>query len=211
MVRVLDVATQGAIRNRNAVVPRNFVLVGPVTPIAGGTAVYFGFTDFGEDVAVNVVDGLTGATVSRTYYGDHAPIVSLDSMPLRLGVEIDTVGISLAHLHPEVQSLVRGHNCRNAPVQVHRGWLDPASMLLVAAPRCRRLGQINGTPIETPASGGEGRVTLNMVSHSRELTRTNPAKAAGPFYARRMGDLWGQYSGTAGQWSIWWGEEKGSS
>jgi len=52
---------------------------------------------------------------------------------------------------------------------------------------------------------------LTIVSQSRELTRTNPAKASQEFYARRSGDLWGQYTGTAGQWSIWWGEEKADS
>ncbi len=211
MVRVLDVATQSAIRDRRAVVPRNFVLVGPVTPIAGGSPKTFGFTDFGEDVATNIVDGLTGSTVSHTFYGDNRPIVGMDSMPLRLGVEIDNVRVTLAHLHPQVQDLVRAYNCRNAPVQIHRGWLSPDSMLLVAEPRCRRLGQINGTPIETPAKGGEGSIVLTIVSQSRELTRTNPAKASQEFYARRSGDLWGQYTGTAGQWSIWWGEEKADS
>lgn len=211
MVRILDVDTQAAIRDRHAIIPRNFILVGPVTPIAGGTPKTFGFTDYGEDVVTNIVDGVTGATVSRTFSGDHRPIVNMDSMPLRVGVEIDSVRVTLAHLHPDVQDMVRAYNCRNAPVQIHRGWLSPDSMLLVAAPRCRRLGQINGTPIETPASGGEGSISLTIVSQSRDLTRTNPAKASQEFYARRSGDLWGKYTGTAGQWSIWWGEEKSDS
>lgn len=208
MVRALDVDTQAAIRDRRAVVPRNFILVGPVTPIGGGTPKTFGFTDFGEDVVTNVVDGLTGETVSRTFSGDSRPILSLDSMPLRLGVEIDNVRVTLSHLHPDVVDLVRAYDCRNAAVQIHRGWLSPDSMLLVAAPRCRRLGQVNGTPIETPAAGSAGSVVLTIVSRSRELTRTNPAKASQEFYARRSADKWGQYTGTAGQWSIWWGEEK---
>lgn len=208
MVRPLDAATQAAIRDRRAVVPRNFVLVGPVAPIAGGDAVLFGFTDFGEDIITNIVDGWTGETVSRTFLGDHGPIVGMDPMPLKIGVEVDTTTVELNQLHPGVQSMVRGHHCRNAKVQIHRGWLDPASMLLVAAPLSRRLGTINGTPIETPQVGGVGKVVLKVVSQARELTRTNPARASHEFYQRRSDDQWGRYAGTAASWPIFWGEEK---
>lgn len=208
MVRPLDVATQDAIRDRRAVVPRNFMLVGPVVPIAGGDAVLFGFTDVGEDFTANIVDGWTGETVSRTFHGDNAPIVSMDPMPLKIGVEVDTVNVVLNHLHPAVQSMVRGHKCRNAKVQIHRGFLSPDSMLLVAAPRCRRRGTINGTPVTTPAIGDAGRVVIKVVSSSRELTRTNPVRASHEFYARRDDDQWGRYAGTAASWPIFWGEEK---
>lgn len=210
MVRPLDVATQGAIRDRSRVIPRNFVLC-TVRTLDTDTPVNFGFTDYGDDVVTNIVDGETGATVSRTFLGDLSPIVSMDPIPLKIDVDVETTEITLNHLHPAVQLMVRGHNCRNAKVQVHRGWLDPNSMLLVAAPRCRRLGQINGTPIVVPAAGGAGSVTLKVVSQSRELTRTNPAKTGYEFYARRSGDQWGKYTGTAAQWPIWWGEEKGTA
>lgn len=209
MVRPLDVATQDAIRDRRAVIPRNFIVVGPVSPIGGGAAVTFGFTDFGEDVVANIIDAWTGLETSYSFFGDNAPISSMDPMPMKIGVEVDTVQVLLNQLHPQVQSMVRGHNCRNARVQIHRGWLSPENMLLVAPPRPRRRGSINGSPIETPAVGGAGRVVLKIVSQSRELTRTNPAKASFEFYNRRSDDQWGRYAGTSGQWPIWWGEEKG--
>jgi hypothetical protein len=208
MVRPLDVATQGAIRDRRAVVPRNFVVVGPVVPIAGGDPVTFGFTDFGEDVAVTILDAWTGNETSYDFFGDNAPITSMDPMPMKIGVEVDTVQVLLNQLHAAVLSLVRGHNCRNARVQIHRGWLSPDSMLLVAAPRQRRRGFVNGAVIETPAVGGAGRVVLKVVSQSRELTRTNPVKASFEFYNRRSDDQWGRYTGTTRQWPLAWGEEK---
>ena len=205
-MRTLDTATLDAIRDRRAIVPRNFVLVGPVVPLAGGDPAVFGFTDFGEDITTNIVDGRTGETVSHVFFGDNAPIVSIDAMPLRVGVEVDTVQVTLNHLHPAVAALVRGHNCRNAPVQIHRGWLSAESMLLVAPPICRRLGFVNGAPIETPAAGEQGSATLRVVSQSRELTRVNPVKASREFYARRSNDQWGRYTGVTGDWPIWWGE-----
>ena len=207
MVRPLDVATQGAIRDRSRVIPRNFVFC-TVRTLDTDEPVSFGFCDIGDDVITNVIDGETGSTVSRTFYGDNAPIRSMDPIPMKIGVEIDTTQVVLNHLHPIVEEMVRGHNCRNAKVQLHRGYLDPASMLLVAAPRCRRLGQINGTPILTPAVGGQGSVTLRVVSHTRELTKTNPIKSSDETYRLRSGDRINQYAGTAGQWPIFWGEVK---
>jgi hypothetical protein len=209
MVKTLDIATIGAIRNRSAVVPRNFVLC-RVETLDTGTPVFFGFTNFGEDVSTSIIDGETGLSVSRTFYGDNAPIVSMDPIPQKIGVDIDTTEVVLNHLHPIVQQMVRGHNCRNAKVQIHRGYLDPVSMRLVAAPRCRRLGQINGTPITIPAVGGQGNFKLRIVSNARELTRTNPAKSSDEYYRLRSGDRINQYAGTAGQWEIFWGEQKGT-
>jgi hypothetical protein len=210
MVRPLDVATQGAIRDRSRVIPRNFIAV-TVRKLTSDDPVTFGFTDYGEDIVTNIIDGETGAATSWIFLGDNGPVLGLDPVPYKIGVEVDTTEVVLNHLHPGVQDMVRGHNCRNAKVQIHRGYLDPVSMLLVAAPRCRRLGQINGTPIVTPGLGGEGSITLRIVSKTRELTRTNPVKASAEFYQRRSNDQWGRYAGTAGQWPIWWGEDKGTT
>jgi hypothetical protein len=201
MVRVLDVDTQAAVRDRVAIIPRNFVLV-----TKGADS--WGFTDFGEDVTLNVIDGETGLSVSRTYYGDNAPIVSMDSMPLKIGLEVDTTQVVLSSLHTAVEDMVRGHDVRGATVQIHRAYLSRVSMLPVAAPRIRRLGRLNGAPIDTPAAGGNGSVTLQVVSHTRELTRTNPAKRSDEQQRLRSGDRFRRYSGTAGKWEIWWGEAK---
>lgn len=201
MVRALDVATQGAIRNRNAIIVRDFVLV------TKGADVW-GFTTFGEDVSLNVVNGVTGATVNYTYLGDNDPIIAIDPIPMKIGLEVSTTNVALSQLHAGVLDLVRGHDCRNAVVQIHRGYLDPASMLLVAPPRIRRLGRINGTPIETPPSGGRGSVTIRMVSATRELTRTNPAKRSDEQQRLRSGDRFRRYGGITG-YDYWWGEKGG--
>ena len=209
MVRVLDVATQGAIRNRSAVIPRNFVLVW-AKPIGGGAEVPFGFTDIGEDVAVNIVNGETGAVENYTFYGDNAPIKKMDPIPLKIGLDVDTTQVVLNHLHPVVQLMTRGHDIRNAKVQIHRGMLDPNSMLLAANPRCRRLGQVNTNPTRTAAVGGEGDTTLRIVSHTRELTRTNTAMRSDETQRLRNGDRFRRYSGIAGKIEIFWGENKAS-
>lgn len=209
MVRVLDSATQGAVRDRSRVIPRNFVSIWVKN---GASTIHYGFTDFGEDVSVNIVNGETQAVENYTFYGDNRPIDKMDAIPLKVGLEVDTTQVVLNPLHPVVQQMARGYEVglRNAKVQIHRGYLSPDSMLLVANPRCRRLGQVNGAPEMTAAVGGQSVRTIKVVSHTRELTRTNPAKRSDETYRLRSGDRMGQYAGTAGQWEIWWGEARTS-
>jgi hypothetical protein len=206
MTRALDVATQTAIRDRSRILPRNFVLVSAKS-LVDGSIVLFGFTDYGEDVIVNVVDGETGSTVSRTYSGDNSPILRMDPMPIKIGLEVDTTQVVLSQIHPAVQDMVRGHDVRNAKVQIHRGYLDPNSMLLVAPPRIRRLGQVNGAPILTPEAGSEGSITLKVVSNTREMTRTNSALKSDETQRLRSGDRFRRYSSVV-KWNYWWGEAK---
>jgi hypothetical protein len=205
MVRPLDVDTQSAVRDRRGVLPVNF-LVFTVKDLGDGSPVRIGFTDYGEDVVTNIIDAVTGLATSTSFFGDESPIAGMDPVPYKIGVEIDTTQLVLNSLHPAVVDMVRGHDCRNGQVQIHRGYLSLVSRLLVAPPRCRRLGQINGAPTTRPALGGQGNVTIKVVSASRELTRINPIKAGEAFYRKRSDDRWARYSGTAGEWPIFWGE-----
>jgi hypothetical protein len=206
MVKPLDGATLGAIADRSRIVVRNFVLF-TVKDSVGAPAL-FGFTDYGEDVALDIVDGVTGATVNRSYAGDEAPLLALDPIPMKIGLEVDTTQILLNPLHPAVQAMHRGHDCRNAPVQIHRAYLSVTSMLPVALPRCRRLGFINAAPEEIAGADGQSQLRIGVVSVTRELTRTNPAKRSDEAQRLRSGDRFRRYSGTAYQWPIWWGEAK---
>lgn len=206
MVRALDIATQGAIRARGALVPRNFVVF-TTKNRSTGEAVTRGLWDDVETVTVNIVSGETGDVVSRTFMGDGA-ILSMDPIPMRVGLEVRTIQMVLSPLNPTVQAILRTDDPRGAKVEIYRGLFDPATMLLVANPRIRFLGKINGAPIETPAIGGEPRATLKIVSHTRELTRTNPAKKGDETQRLRSGDRFRRYTGVAGQWPVWWGEEK---
>lgn len=202
-MKSLDVDTQNAIRDRNHIVIRDFVLL--TVKDGAGSPVNFGFTTYGDDVTLNIVDGLTGGVVSRAYYGDNAPIVSIDPIPMKIGLEIDTVQVLLNTLHPVVQTMYRGHDCRNAAVQIHRAYLSRASMLPVANPRCRRLGWVNKAPEEL---SDEAVLRLEIVSVTRELTRINGAKRSDEAQKLRSGDRFRRYSGTAHNWPIWWGEAK---
>lgn len=209
MVRPLDAATQGAVRDRSRVIPRDFVLF---KLTSGSTVTPYGFTNFGEDVATNVVMNGAGLVENYTFYGDNSPIQSMDPIPLKIGLQIDTIQVQLNPIHPIVQLLARADETalRTATVQIFRGYLDPVSMLLVANPRSRFLGQVNTAPERVAAVGGQSLRTINVRSHTHEMTRTSPAKKSDETYKQRDGDRFGRFGGTAGSWELWWGENKGS-
>lgn len=207
MVRALDVASQGAIRDRSRQLPRNFI-VATVKSLDTGEAVTFGYTDFGEDVSTNVVDGATLQLVNYTFYGDQAPIQKIDPIPLKIGLDVDTTTVVLNSLHPVVKLMMLNHDCRNAKVKVYRGYLDPVSGLLLAAPRSRKLGQINGLPRVRAAVGGQGGVSLKLVGSTRLLTKTSPAMRSDETLRLRGGDRARRYGGTAFKWPYSWGELK---
>jgi hypothetical protein len=71
-----------------------------------------------------------------------------------------------------------------------------------------RLGFVNAAPEEIAGTDGQSQLKVEVVSVTRELTRTNPAKRSDEAQRLRSGDRFRRYSGTAHQWPIWWGEAK---
>lgn len=205
-MRDIDLATQLAIRDRNKIIIRNLVTI--AAEDSEGDIVRFGFTDWGEDIAINIIDGRTQAVVNRSYYGDNGPLLSIDPIPMQINIEIVTVQVSLSQINSAVNDMVRNHLIRGKEIQIHRAYLDAESMLPVANPRCRLLGIVNGAPVATPEADNVGAVTLRAVSHTRELTRINSALRSDETQRLRDGDRIRKYGGVAQEWEIFWGEEK---
>ena len=205
MVRVLDVDTQSAIRNRNILVPRNFVVL-TAKDRDDDSAVVHGFWNDIETVSVDVVDE-NGDETTRTFVGD-ASILRMDSIPMRIGIEVRTIQIELNPANVAVQNAVRRDDPRQGKVEIYRGLLDPSTNLLVAPPRLRFLGKVNAAPIDTPGPDMQSMVTLRVTSHTRELTRTNSARKSDAQQQLRSGDRFRRYINQAGEWPIFWGEAK---
>lgn len=204
-MRSIDVNTQAAITDRSAIAPVNFVLV-TARAFGGGSFVSFGFTDWGEDITTNIVSGTTGATVSTAFSGDESPILKIPPIPLKIGLQIDTIEVTLNHLHPAVESMARGYDLRNVPVQIHRGYRDNVTGQLVAAPRPRFVGFVNGAPIETGPIGGRGSLRLKVVSSMRELTRVGSYKYSDESQRLRSGDRFFRYTDNTKDLPVFWGE-----
>lgn len=203
MAKTLAVATLGAIASRSACVPRNFIWV-LAKNRATGVVEGRGFWDEPETVSTTVISGVDGSEVVRAFQG--GAIDKLDAIPLVVGLADRTIQVTLAANHAAVDDLVRTLDPRFASVEIYRGHYDPATMLLVAVPTPRFLGKVNGTPIRTAAAGGEGTVTLSIVSHTRELSRTNPAKKSDEAQRRRSGDRFRRYNSVVSEIPVWWGE-----
>lgn len=206
-MRDTDPAVAAQVRSRASVVPRSFVWM-KAKNRTSGVVEALGFWNGEDTVTLSVVSGETGLPETRTYYG-WGKLVNIPAIPLVSDLTVRTVTLTMSHLDPTVQLAVRGYDPRFQPIEIHRGYFDPVTRLLIAPPRSRFLGFVNGAPIENAAKGGEGSLKINCVSHSRSLTKTNPGKRGDGSQRLRNGDRFRRYSDVAGQWEFFWGQKKG--
>lgn len=208
MVRDLDSNTRLAIRSRSALIIRDFVTI--TAKDDDDNPVVFGFWNDSGTINANVIDGQSGLVVQREFTGDGA-LLKMDTIPLKADMSVRTVQFKLSLIHPLVREMHLGHNLRFAPVEIHRGHLDLNTHDLVSAARPRMVGKIDGAPKDVPAIGGKGSITIRVVSHTREATRTNTAKRSDETHRLRSGDRFRADAGVVGDWSIFWGENEGTA
>lgn len=207
MVRAVDTITSDYVQTRRGVIPRDFVWISAKNRETG-VVESAGFWNGLDTVDVTVISGTTGEEVTRTYTA-WGSLLKIDQIQRTPDISIRTIKLSLSQISPAVQQVFRGYDTRLAPIEIHRGFLNLDTRLILAPPTSRFVGWINKAPIMTPPVGGEGAVTVDAVSHARMLTRTNPAKRSDESQKRRGGDRFRRYSSVADQWDFWWGETKG--
>ncbi|KQV31152.1 hypothetical protein [Rhizobium sp. Root1204] len=207
MVRAVDATTSAYVQARKGVIPRNFVWISAKNRETGAVE-SAGFWNGLDTVDVTVISGTTGEEVTRTYTA-WGSLLKIDPIQRSPEITIRTIKLTLSQISPAVQQLFRGYDTRLAPIEIHRGFLDLDSHLIIAPPVIRFIGWINKAPIMTPIVKGEGSVTVDVVSHSRMLTRTNTAKRSDESQKLRSGDRFRRYSSVADQWDFWWGEKRG--
>lgn len=206
-MRTIDTPTLTALQSGSLVL-RDFVwIVGKNR--STGVDESIGISNDSHDMSVQVIDGISGSVVTRTYIGGGALPLSISPIPLVSDLTIRSVRITLSQISSAIDTAIRQYDPRFAHVEIHRGLFDPATRALIAPPYPHFVGQMNGAPITTPAVGGEGSVEVTVVSHSRELTRTNAAKKSDETQRRRGGDRFRRYSDVAKEWNIPWGNPDG--
>jgi hypothetical protein len=133
--------------------------------------------------------------------------MTIGSIPLTSDITIRSVDITLPQIDTVTQSLVRTYDVRNAPMQLYRGYFDPATRALVATAKARFVGYIDGAPIITPKEGSEGQITLTCVSTTRELARvSSEVRSHGAQQARTANaDFFYLDTAVVGDWDIAWG------
>lgn len=208
----LDANTIAAISSREGIAPVRFLWIKGKNRETGALET-MGLWNGWDTTDVQVLDPDTRLPVTRTYHAGGSAI-EWPAVPLETGLVVRTIRFKLSQISPAVQLAIRGYDPKHAPVEYHIGFLDTNTKLMVAPARPIFVGKVNGSPITTPAAGGEGGIELACVSDSRELTRTNPLKRSDEMQRRRtvggVEDRIRKYADVAGGWlqNVHWGEAK---
>ncbi|QPC87421.1 hypothetical protein GA830_12210 [Mesorhizobium sp. NBSH29] len=207
MVKYADASTSAEMQARAGLIYRDLIWITAKNRTTGAPQSIGLWT--GDDTSdINVISGATGAPATRTYYGA-AGNMKIPSIPLVTDLSVRTISVIFGQLHPSIVLAVRGYDVRNAPVEIHRIYLNRDTRNPIAPALSRFLGFVNSAPIETPKAGETGSITLNLVSHTRSLTKKGTAKKSDESQRLRSGDRFYKYTDVAGQWEISWGENKG--
>jgi len=144
---------------------------------------------------------------SRLYYGAGA-MLNLPSITYTLGFGIQTQMADLSSLAPEVINAIRVYDPRFAPVEVHRALYNASDRSLVSEPHRVFKGWIDSVSITTPEIGGDGKVSLTMVSAARALTRSVAQMKSDETQKRRSGDRFRKWNAISGAVEVSWGEKR---
>jgi hypothetical protein len=170
-----------------------------------------GFWNDVGGITAPVIDGITGATVARDFFGS-GRLIGIDNIPLTSDISVRTIKATLSQVDQTTQDAVRLYDAKFAPVQIYRGIYDPATHLLIDAAVCRFVGFIDQIDILTPQEGNPGQITATMVSHSREMTKeSTDVRSDQSQQARFLGDTFYADTGVVGDWQIFWGSTQGKA
>lgn len=191
-------------------VARDFLNVWPKDRSTGGE-VEKGYWSGLGNVAAPVINPLTGNSTTRTYRGV-GTLISISDIPLVSNITVQRVQVRLSHIDVDVEAALRTYDLRQARVQIFRGWFDPDTRALIDSAVPRFVGFVDGAPYETPAENEEGSFTLECVSHTQEMLRSNPELRSDESQKRRHStDNFYQDVATVGERELFWGRTKGKA
>jgi len=174
-----------------------------------GAAVTDGMWSDVGDVTAEVINPDTGLAVSRTFYGS-GTLIQCDDIPLVANMTIQNVTVRMSQVAERVEALVRTYDIKQARVEIYRGLFDPSTRALVSPAVCRFVGFVDEVRIDTPSENEDGAVTLTCVSHTQEMTRSNPDTRSHESQKRRSAtDTFFVDASVVGDWEHYWGKTKG--
>jgi hypothetical protein len=188
------------------IVTRDFLTVKGKT--FGGSAETFGYWTGPDNITTNVPPASGGSSESRDFIGG-GTLLEVPPIIDAIGVDARSITIGLDHISDAAGSpmdAVFGNNIRVARVELHRGFLDPATWELVAEPSLIFEGRVDGASVDDAEAGGTGGLSLEAVSGAIDLTKTNPAMESDEQQKLRSGDRMRQYGDTVAD--VWWGQTK---
>lgn len=172
-----------------------------------GEQVGVGLWSDGGPFTADVVDALTGSTVSRSFNG--GGLVEVGDISRTSDIAVRRVDVTLSAIDAATAAMLRTYDGRQAPIQIYRGLFTPGTFKMVAPAKPVFVGFIDEAPIVTAALNGASKATLRCVSHTVELTRKNPAvRSHESQIARAAGDTFYKDVNTVGDWEVAWGEHR---
>ncbi|MCB5412245.1 hypothetical protein [Pseudogemmobacter faecipullorum] len=166
-----------------------------------GAAAVVGLWSGDEDITVSVEDP-TGGLVSRGYTGGCN--LTVEDLMYVADLTDNPVQISISQIAPVAQNIIRGFDLRLAHCEIHATTLNGGA--LTGPPQLQWVGLVDEGPIQTPAAGGEGSISLTIRSEiMMQLQASNPAKSSDQHQRRRLStDEFCKYAATIGSRAVQW-------
>lgn len=205
-----DISTENATAlAARRLVARDFLWIVARNRVTGDPVSDGMWSDVGAE-AFEVISPDTGTATERTYYGA-GTLIAISDIPLVANLTVQTATIVMSQVHDRVETLVRTYDCKQARVEIHRGLFDPSTRILVAPAFCRFVGFVDRIEIRTPSENEDGSVTLTCLSHTQEMTRSNPdTRSHESQLVRDPADTFYIDTAVVGQWEQFWGKASGT-
>ena len=168
------------------------------------------WSDVGQ-ITCEVINPNTGSPVERTFYGA-AGLISISDVPSVSTLTVQTVSVRMSQVADRVNDLLRTYDAKQAQIQIFPGALfDPETRELVAPPEPEFVGFVDKIEIKTPSENEEGGVYMTCVSHTQEMTRSNPdTRSDASQKLRSATDNFFQDAAVVGDWELFWGKSSGA-
>ncbi|GHC61660.1 hypothetical protein [Limoniibacter endophyticus] len=205
-MRNISSENQAALSQR-LLVARDFLWL--VARDAAGAPFQYGFWSGVGDVSAPMLNPDTGLAVTRNFEGS-GTLIQVSDIIATSSISTQNVTVEMSQILPEVENIVRGYDLQQARVEVYRGLFSTETRQLAALALCRFVGFVDSVDIHTPEEGGEGSITLTCVSHTQEMSRSNPdTRSDASQRLRNASDNFFQDVATVGETEFFWGRKSG--
>lgn len=202
-MRDISPSTQ-ALLEAQTLVARDFMRITARDRATGDPVTHGFWSDLG-DVTAQVVDADTGLVTAYDFEGAGS-LIAVDPIPMVSNLTVQTITVQFSQLEERINELLRTYDLRQARVEIYRGEFDPDTLTMAEAATSRFVGFVDGAPVETPAEGGEGSISIKCVSSAQELTKGNPdMRSHESQQLRAPGDDFYKDVTTCGDLVIFWG------
>ena len=206
-MRAISIENQAALAARR-LVARDFLWF-VARDRSTGDPVNVGFWSDLENVSAFVINPDTGLPVTRSFYGAGG-LISIDDIPAVSVLQVQDVHVRMSQLDEMVANAVRLYDIKQARVEIHRGLFDPETRNMVAPAIVRFVGFVNKVEIHTGAENEDGSVNITCVSHTQEMTRSNPAnRSHEDQLTRNPTDTFFIDAAVVSEWDLDWGAVRG--